>query len=158
MQVFQIAAATLAALALGGTLSKAEAQTRDTTTQRPTDVTLTISNDPFFSGVYHTSDTSRVCGKMDLGYPHRANSFHVEFPNNNPDLPVGGLSFDADTLPIGVTITSFQLNVNITTPTGGKPPQYVVRAKEPKYQEPGTATLTGRDGHPQDRRNRHAGG
>jgi len=146
MQEHLTAIAAVAVLVLAGGHSSAEAQVRDTTLLRPTDVRLTVSNDPLLSGVYTASGISRVCGKMDLGYPHRANAFTVEFPDDEPNLEVSSISFDADTLPIGATIHSFQLGVNISTPKVGKPPKFVVRANEPQYQEPGSATLTATGG------------
>ena len=112
----------------------------DSTTVRRTEVIVTIGNDnPTNDGVYRSTGTSGVCGKLDLMMPHRANSFHVTFPDE-PNLAVASVEFDADTLPPGVTTNSFYLSVGIRTATGGAPPAYVVRAKEePKYGEPGTA-------------------
>src|SRR3970040_1820863 len=102
---------------------------------RPTDVTLTISNSPYYSGNYRASGNSRICETVTLGYPHRAESFTVEFPYDEPDLQVRTLSFDADTLPAGGSTRSFYLSVGVTTPEGGKPPEFVVRANRPQYQE-----------------------
>jgi hypothetical protein len=116
------------------------AQAVDPTTLRPTDVVVTISNDTHYDGTYRAHGISRVCGKLDLMMPHRANSFVVEFPDAEPDLAVRALSFDADTLASGSTITSFYLSVGIRTPEGGTPPAFVVRAREPRFAEPGTAT------------------
>lgn len=116
------------------------AQAVDSTTLRPTDVVVTISNDPHYDGTYRAHGISRVCGKLDLMMPHRANSFVVEFPDDEPDLAVRALSFDADTLPSAATITSFYLSVAIRTPQGGTPPAFVVRAREPQFAEPGTAS------------------
>ncbi len=82
---------------------------------------------------------SRVCGKLDLMMPHRANSFVIEFPDDEPNLEVTSLSFDADTLAAGATTSSFYLTVSIRTSTGGTPPAFVVRAKPPQFNEPGTA-------------------
>ena len=112
----------------------------DPTTLRPTDVSVTISNDRHYSGTYNASGVSRICGKLDFMMPHRANSFVVEFPDDEVNLPVRSVSFDADTLAAGGTTTRFSLNVAIRTASGGTPPAYVVRAREPRYNEPGTAT------------------
>jgi hypothetical protein len=113
----------------------------DSTTLRRTDVVVDIGNDgPTYNGRYRSTGTSGICGKLDLMMPHRANSFHVTFPDE-PNLAVASVEFDADTLPPGATTTSFYLAVGIRTPSGGTPPSYVVRARdEPKYGEPGTAT------------------
>lgn len=123
-------------------------QAVDSTTLRPTDVVVTISNDTHYDGTYRARGISRICGKLDLMMPHRANSFVVEFPDDEPDLDVRALSFDADTLLPGSTIASFYLSVGIRTPEGGTPPAFVVRAREPRFAEPGTAIrakLAGRD-------------
>lgn len=116
------------------------AQVADSTTLRPTDVTVVIGNDTHYDGTYRAHGMSRVCGKLDLMMPHRVNSFVVEFPDDEPDLAVRALSFDADTLEAGSTITSFYLAVGIRLPGGGTPPAFVVRAKQPRFDEPGTAT------------------
>jgi hypothetical protein len=121
---------------------RASAQAGDVVTLRPTEVTVTISNDTHYDGRYSARGISRICGKMDLMMPHRANSFMVEFPDDEVNLAVRSVSFDADTLAPGSTTNSFSLNVGIRTPEGGTPPQFVVRAKEPRYGEPGTAVRT----------------
>jgi hypothetical protein len=87
-----------------------------------------------------------VCGKLTLGYPHRENSFTVEFPDDEPDLRVRSVSFNADTLRVGTTGSSFYLAVSVRVGERGAPPAYVVRANEPQYKEPGTATLTNEAG------------
>lgn len=115
-------------------------QAVDSTTLRPTDVVVTITNDTHYNGTYRAHGISRICGRMDLMMPHRANSFVVEFPDDEPNLDVRALSFDADTLASGATISSFYLSVGIRTPAGGTPPAFVVRAREPRFAEPGTAT------------------
>ena len=123
-------------------------QAVDSTTLRPTDVVVTISNDTHYNGTYRAHGMSRVCGKLDLMMPHRANSFVVEFPDDEPNLAVRALSFDADTLAPGSTTTSFYLSVGIRTAQGGTPPVFVVRAREPRFAEPGTAIrakVAGRD-------------
>ena len=113
---------------------------------RPTDVTLEIVNSPRYSGSYSASGNSRVCGTLTYGYPHRANAFTVEFPDDEPDLPVRSVRFDADTLAAGTTTTSFYLDVGVTTPQGGTPPSFVVRASQPQYHETGTAELQAKGG------------
>lgn len=115
-------------------------QAVESTTLRPTDVVVTISNDTHYDGTYRARGISRICGRLDLMLPHRANSFVVEFPDDEPDLDVRALSFDADTLLPGSTIASFYLSVGIRTPEGGTPPAFVVRAREPRFAEPGTVT------------------
>jgi hypothetical protein len=115
------------------------AQAVDSTTLRPTDVVVTISRDQHYDGTYRARGMSRICGKLDLMMPHRANSFVVEFPDDEPNLEVSSLSFNADTLGPGATTSSFYLSVIIRTPGGGSPPAYVVRAGKPQYGEPGTA-------------------
>jgi hypothetical protein len=124
--------------------SRADAQVVDSTTLRPTDVEVTVTNDSHYDGVYRAHGVSRICGKLALMMPHRANSFVVEFPDDDTNLAVRSVSFNADTLPAGGTTTSFHLAVGVRTPTGGMPPLWVVRANEPQYQEPGTAVRTKR--------------
>ena len=121
-------------------------QAVDSTTLRPTDVVVKISRDQHYDGTYRARGISRICGKLDLMMPHRANSFVVEFPDDEPNLAVSALSFNADTLRPGTTTGSFYLSVAIRTPSGGSPPAFVVRANEPRYGEPGTAARTGRAG------------
>ena len=137
------AVAALAVLALIGTASPAGAQVVDSTTLRPTDVVVKIVNDPHYSGTYNASAISRICGKLDLMMPHRVNSFHVDFPDDEPNLAVTSVTFDADTLPTGAITNSFYLSVGIRTAQGGTPPLFVVRAREPQYNEPGTASRSG---------------
>lgn len=141
MRIHWLTVAQLAVIASVGAPRSAAAQVVDSTTQRPTDVVVTIGNDSrSYDGVYRASGMSRICGKLDLMMPHRANSFNVEFPDMEPNLAVPSVQFDADTLFPGDTTNSFSLSVGIRTPSGGTPPLYVVRAKEePKYGEPGTA-------------------
>jgi hypothetical protein len=55
-------------------------------------------------------------------------------------MEVSSVTFDADTLPSGSTTPSFYLSANLDTPQVGRPPALVVRAREPKYEEPGTVT------------------
>ena len=123
-------------------------QAVDSTTLRPTDVVVVIHRDTHYDGTYRASGISRVCGKLDYMLPHRANSFVVEFPDDEPNLRVRALTFDADTLSAGGSTASFHLTVAVRTPSGGTPPAFVVRARMPQYGEPGTAERTkvaGRD-------------
>jgi hypothetical protein len=141
MRINWLSVAKLAIIAAVAAPRSATTQVVDSTTQRPTDVVVTIANDSrTYDGVYRASGMSRICGKLDLMMPHRANSFNVEFPDTEPNLAVPSVQFDADTLAPRDTTNSFYLSVGIRTPSGGTPPLYVVRAKEePKYGEPGTA-------------------
>jgi hypothetical protein len=120
----------------------ARAQAPDSTLLRPTEVTLRVSNDPHLSGVYRSSGVATKCGLADYGYPHRTNSFAVEFPDDPSAQPmeVRSVTFDADTLPSGTTKTSFYLSAALDTPRTGQPPALVVRAREPQYDEPGSVT------------------
>ena len=123
-------------------------QAVDPTTLRPTDVIVVIKQDTHYDGTYRASGISRVCGKLDYMLPHRANSFVIEFPDDEPNLAVRALTFDADTLSAGGSTASFYLTVAVRTASGGTPPAFVVRAKMPQYGEPGTArrtTVSGRD-------------
>ena len=131
--------AILIGAGLVGTANPLRGQVVDSTTLRPTDVVVKIAKDPHYSGNYRARGMSRVCGKMDLMMPHRANSFVVEFPDDEPNLEVTSLSFDADTLAAGTVTSSFYLSVSIRTPSGGTPPAFVVRANIPQFGEPGTA-------------------
>ena len=131
---------SIALLLAGGALTAADAQAPDSTMLRPTEVTLTVSNDPHLNGVYRSSGISTKCGLADYGYPHRMNSFAVEFPDDPSATPmeVSGVTFDADTLVSGTTMPSFYLSAKLNTPRVGQPPALVVRAKEPQFDEPGT--------------------
>jgi hypothetical protein len=133
---------SIAALLVSGALVGAEAQAPDSTLLRPTEVTLKVSTDPYLNGVYRSSGVSTKCGLADYGYPHRANSFAVEFPDDPSATPmeVAGVTFDADTLASGTTRSSFYLSVRLDTPRTGRPPALVVRANEPRFDEPGTVT------------------
>jgi hypothetical protein len=131
---------TIAVLLAGAAVTGAQAQAPDSTLLRPTEVTVEISNDPLLSGVYRSSGISTKCGLADYGYPHRVNSFAVEFPDDPSATPmeVNGVTFDADTLASGTTSPSYYLSVKLNTPRVGQPPALVVRAGEPEFDEPGT--------------------
>ena len=133
---------SIAALLASGVIAGTEAQAPDSTLLRPTEVTLRVSNDPHLTGTYRSSGMSTKCGLADYGYPHRANSFAVEFPDDPSATPmeVAGVTFDADTLASGTTRSSFYLSVRLDTPRTGQPPALVVRANEPRFDEPGTVT------------------
>ena len=132
----------ITALLIAGSLGRASAQAPDSTLLRPTEVTLKVSNDPHLNGTYHSRGISTKCGLADYGYPHRANAFAVDFPDDPSAAPmeVAGVTFDADTLASGTTRSSFYLSVRLDTPRTGTPPALVVRANEPRYDEPGTVT------------------
>ena len=132
----------ITALLMAGSLGRAAAQAPDSTLLRPTEVTVKVSNDPYLNGVYRSAGVSTKCGLADYGYPHRANSFAVEFPDDPSATPmeVAGVTFDADTLASGTTRSSFYLSVRLDTPRTGTPPALVVRANEPRFDEPGTVT------------------
>ncbi len=132
----------LCLIGLTGTVGSANAQTTDSTMLRPTTVTVTISRDPdtAYNGVYRASGVSTKCGLADYGYPHRANSFAVTFPDDTATIAVTSVNFDADTLKSGTTVSSFYLSVGIRVGQNGTPPAYVIRANQPQYNEPGTAT------------------
>lgn len=130
------------ALAVGvAAAGRLDAQSGDSPYRRQTAVTVIITNDRLYSGEYVAQGVSRVCGKMDLGFPHRARSFTVEFPDDEPDLKVRSVSFNSDTLPPGSSTSSFYLAVGVRVGERGTPPLYVVRANEPQFKEPGTASL-----------------
>ena len=136
------AATSIGALLATWAIAGAEAQAPDSTLLRPTEVTLTVSNDPRVNGVFRSSGVSTKCGLADYGYPHRVNSFAVEFPDDPTATPmeVRSVTFDADTLPSGATTPNFYLSASLNTPRVGNPPALVVRAREPQYNEPGTVT------------------
>ena len=119
---------------------RAEAQGSDAEHLRPTSVTVTIENDKLYSGTYTATGISTVCGKVTLGYPNRENAFTVEFPDE-PTPQIGALSFDAESLRPGTSTGSFHLAVGVRIGDRGAPTQYVVRADEPRFNEPGTAQL-----------------
>jgi hypothetical protein len=136
--------ALLAVPSLAAAVSVAQAD--DTTTLLPTQVTVTIANSPHYSGTFSAQGISRICGKVDLGYPNRANSFTVEFPDDETDLQVRALSFDAESLPAGTTTTHFYVTAGVTTASGAKPAHFVVRADQPQSGATGNATLGVKDG------------
>ena len=131
-------------ITLTGVAAPAKAQTRDSTLLRPTVVIVKISNDPTsnYNGTYRASGTSTKCGLADYGFPHRLNSFAVMFPDDTTTMAVTSVNFDADTLKSGTTVSSFYLSVGIRVGQHGTPPDYVVRASQPQFNEPGTATRT----------------
>lgn len=134
----------LAVLSLTHLATLAQAQTRDSTLLRPTTVMVRIENDPVaeYNGTYTASGISTKCGLADYGYPHRLSSFAILFPDDPVTGTVTAVNFDADTLASGTTGHSFYLSVGIRVGATGRPPEYVVRANQPQYDEPGTATRT----------------
>ena len=134
---------TLAVIALTGLVAPVRAQRPDSTLLRPTNVIVKIANDPdvAYNGSYSASGISTKCGLADYGYPHRLNSFAVMFPDDTATIAVTSVNFDADTLTSGTPGHSFYLAVGIRVGRTGTPPVFVVRANEPQYGEPGTATL-----------------
>ena len=134
---------TLCLIALTGAAAPAEAQRPDSTLLRPTMVSVKISKDPdaAYNGVFRASGVSTKCGLADYGYPHRLHSFAVMFPDDTATIAVTSVNFDADTLKRGTTGNSFYLAVGTRIGRTGTPPLYVVRANQPQFKEPGTATL-----------------
>ena len=137
-----LAGMTVCVIVLTGLVAPVKAQRPDSTMLRPTVVLVKISNDPFsdYNGTYRASGVSTKCGLADYGSPHRSNSFAVTFPDDTNTTAVPEVTFDADTLKSGTTVNSFYLSVKIRVPQHGVPPAYVVRADEPQYNEPGSAT------------------
>lgn len=135
---------TVCLIALTGVVAPAKAQRPDSTLLRPTVVIVKISNDPDsdYNGAYRASGVSTKCGLADYGYPHRLSSFAVMFPDDTTTIAVTSVNFDADTLKSGTTVNSFYLSVGIRVGRHGTPPAYVVRANQPQFNEPGTATRT----------------
>jgi hypothetical protein len=128
---------------LAGVPASVQAQGSDSTLQRPSAVVVKIANDPSaaYNGIYRASGVSIKCGLADYGYPHRLNSFAISFPYDTGTKAVTSVEFDADTLKSGTTGHSFYLSVGIRVGERGTPPLYVIRAKQPQYDEPGTAAL-----------------
>jgi hypothetical protein len=139
MQSSQLAAV---ALALLGATPAVSAQTPDTSSQRPTDVTLIMGNSRTYAGSYRASGMSRICGYGPLrdmaGF---VDGFTLMFPDGE-DLEIIDINFNADTLPVGRTTPSFYIAISLKAKQGGTPAAYVVRANEPRFKETGTATLT----------------
>ena len=135
---------TVCLIALTGVVAPAKAQRPDSTLLRPTVVIVKISNDPDsdYNGAYRATGVSTKCGLADYGYPHRLSSFAVMFPDDTTTIAVTSVNFDADTLKSGTTVNSFYLSVGIRVGQHGTPPAYVVRANQPQFHEPGTATRT----------------
>jgi hypothetical protein len=134
-----IASAFTVAIVVAGAPSLGAQPSNPSTLRRAT-VTVTIENDRYYSGVYTASGMARICGKWTMSFPDRENGFTVEFPDDEPDLKVRSLSFDAKALPGGGSTASFYLAVGVRVGQSGAPPLYVVRANEPQYNEPGNAT------------------
>src|SRR5512144_962360 len=134
------------ALALLGAASPLSAQAPDTSSQRPTDVTLIMGNSRTYAGSYRASGMSRICGYGPLrdmaGF---VDGFTLMFPDGE-DLEIIDINFSADTLPVGRTTPSFYIANSLKARQGGTPPAYVVRANEPRFKENGTSTLTARGG------------
>jgi hypothetical protein len=135
MQPSQLAAV---ALALLGATPAVSAQAPDTSSQRPTDVTLIMGNSRTYAGSYRASGMSRICGYGPLrdmaGF---VDGFTLMFPDGE-DLEI--------TLPVGRTTPSFYISISLKAKQGGTPAAYVVRANEPRFKETGTATLTAQGG------------
>jgi hypothetical protein len=92
--------AWITAVLVGTAVTGAEVQRPDSTLLRPAEVSLTVSNDPYLTRVYRSSGIATKCGLADSGYPRRAASFAVEFPDDPSARPmeVSGVPFDADAL------------------------------------------------------------
>ncbi|HMA41279.1 MAG TPA: hypothetical protein VKP10_14485, partial [Gemmatimonadales bacterium] len=122
------------------------AQAPDTSSQRPTDVTLIMGNSRTYAGSYRASGMSRICGYGPLrdmaGF---VDGFTLMFPDGE-DLEIIDINFNADTLPVGRTTPSFYISISLKAKQGGTPAAYVVRANEPRFKETGTATLTAQGG------------
>jgi hypothetical protein len=134
------------ALALLGATPALGAQVPDTSSQRPTDVTLVMGNSRTYAGSYRASGMSRICGYGPLrdmaGF---VDGFTLMFPDGE-DLEITDINFSADTLPVGKTTPSFYIAISLKAKQGGRPAAYVVRANEPRFKETGTATLTAQGG------------
>ena len=135
---------TLAVIALTGLVPPAQGQKPDPTLLRRTDVMVKITKDPdaTYNGIYVASGISTKCGLADYGYPNRAHSFAVIFPDDLATIAVTSVNFDADSLRSSDSTGSFDLSVGIRVGRTGTPPAYVIRAKDPRYGEPGIATRT----------------
>ena len=121
-------------------------QASDTITQRPTDVTLLMGNSRRYAGPYQASGTSRICGHGPLrDFAGFVDGFTLWFPDGE-DLEIMDINFSADTLPVGKTTNSFYVSLSLKAKQGGRPPDYVVRANQPRFKETGTATLTAKGG------------
>ena len=122
------------------------AESTDTITQRPTDVTLSMGNSRRYAGSYLASGTSRICGHGPLrDFAGLVDGFTLMFPDGE-DLEIIDINFSADTLPVGKTTSSFYVAISLKAKQGGQPPAYVVRANQPQSKETGTATLTAKGG------------
>lgn len=143
MCAFRFATVTLV-LVTAPTASRAQAP--DTSSQRPTDVTLIMGNSRTYAGSYRASGMSRICGYGPLrdmaGF---VDGFTLMFPDGE-DLEIIDINFNADTLPVGRTTPSFYISISLKAKQGGTPAAYVVRANEPRFKETGTATLTAQGG------------
>ena len=134
--------------AVAGALGRvaATAVASDTITLRPTEVTLVMGNSRRYGGTYHAKATARICGYGPLrdmiGF---VDGFTFMFPDTE-DVEITDIDFNADTLPIGKTTTSFYISISLKAKDGSRPLSYVVRAKEPKYKETGTATVAVKGG------------
>jgi hypothetical protein len=115
-------------------------------TLRPTQVVLVVSNSRRYNGTYQATGIARACGTMDLGFPNRTKSFTIEFPDDEPDLPVRSVNFDAENLPVGTSTSQFLFSVGISGPKIGKPPQFVINSARSGSRETGTAELKHKDG------------
>jgi hypothetical protein len=138
--------ALFAVAGLAAITRPAMGQSADTSTLRPTDVTLVMGNSRRYAGSYQASGTSRICGYGPLrdmaGF---VDGFTLMFPDGE-DVEITDINFSADTLPVGKTTTSFYISIGLKAKQGGRPASYVVRANEPRFKETGTATLTAKGG------------
>jgi hypothetical protein len=111
--------------------------------QRPTDITLIMDNSRQYTGTYHASQVSQVCGELS---PEESitgeRMFVVEFPyDGTPEIT--RVTFGSTKLVSGVTTTDqFRLNVGVRTKQGVEPQQFVMATVPPVARDMGQGTAT----------------
>jgi hypothetical protein len=111
--------------------------------QRPTDVTLIMGNSRRYTGTYHASQVSQVCGELG---PEQSITgervFVVEFPyDGTPEITA--VSFGSSKLVSGVTTTDqFRLNVSVKAQQGGEPPAFALHTAPPLARNMGQGSAT----------------
>ncbi len=110
---------------------------------RPTEITLIMDNSRRYTGTYHASQVSQVCGELR---PEEsltgARVFVVEFPyDGTPEITA--VAFGSSKLVSGVTTTDeFDLNVGVMAKQGGQPSAFVIHTAPPVPRNMGQGMAT----------------
>jgi hypothetical protein len=114
-------------------------------TQRPSDVTATMANSRMYTGVYHGTLKSRMCGETDPMYTG-SHTYLFEYPDIDDPMTIKGITdvrFSSAALVGGAKETDkFHVSVTVSpSQMGGSPPAYVVDTTRVGAKVSGKATL-----------------